>query len=429
MNAADALSMAGSNLLRRKGRTALTAAGVVVGVAALVLMVSLGLGLRRQILRLFQTDDALRTLSVTRVKADGGKSKPVRFNLFQLGGQIVPIAEKDLAEIQEIPGVALALPDLNMLLRVSVGLEEGPAVVDFFPVAGVAPSEEARFREVLVAGRMWGRPDEKACLLPTSFLEYRLGVKPREVVGRRVTFGAVTDEDEAPPEERVYVVAGVFDSERIGIRGRQIFLPMEGALALRDATKGGFSFFPYKKGTYASAEVFVKDPRDAPDVQKRLQNSGYNVIGALDVIKSVNLIFVIVEGFMACIGAIGLIVALFGIANTMAMAVLERTREIGIMKALGARNRDISRLFLAEAAALGALGGGIGLGIAFLIGKLLNLVARLAFEIPDNVSLFYVSPLLALGSVLFAAVVSVVAGTWPARRAARLDPVEALRYQ
>src|SRR4029077_6057044 len=123
------------------------------------------------------------------------------------------------------------------------------------------------------------------------------------------------------------------------------------------------------------------------------------------------------------------VVSLFGIANTMAMAVLERTREIGIMKALGARNGDIGRLFLAEAAAIGVLGGLTGLGVGGLIGKLLNLIAHAAFELPAHVSLFHVSLWLAVGSVVFSVFVSVVAGWLPARRAARMEPVAAVRFE
>jgi putative ABC transport system permease protein len=428
MNVADTLRMALANLGRRKGRTALTAAGVIVGVATLVLMVSLGLGLRKQVLRLFQTDDAFRTLSVSRIKQDGRPQKPGGFNLFSLGGQLAPITEDDLAEMRKVPGVALALPDLNMLLRASLETEEGSRSVDFFPVGGVAPEEEARYRGLLVAGNLWGAASERACLLPTALLEFRLGLKPRDVLGRKLTFGAMADEG-GTDEELVYTVAGVFDSDRVGFRGRMIFLPMERARAVRRAAKGGFSFFPYKEGTYASAEVRLADPRSANDVRARLRNSGFQVLGAADVIESINLVFLIVEGFMAAIGAIGLVVSLFGIANTMAMAVLERTREIGIMKALGARNRDISRLFLGEAAAIGVLGGIAGLAAGFLAGKLLDVAARGLFDIPERVSLFHVTAWLAAGSVVFSVFVSVLAGILPARRAARLDPVESLRYE
>jgi ABC-type antimicrobial peptide transport system permease subunit len=113
----------------------------------------------------------------------------------------------------------------------------------------------------------------------------------------------------------------------------------------------------------------------------------------------------------------------------MAMAVLERTREIGIMKALGARNRDIGRLFLAEAASIGLLGGGLGLAVGKLLGMMANAIAHPAFDLPANVSLFHVSTWLATGSVVFSIIVSVVAGWLPARRAARLEPVAAVRYE
>lgn len=99
------------------------------------------------------------------------------------------------------------------------------------------------------------------------------------------------------------------------------------------------------------------------------------------------------------------------------------------MKALGARNGDIGRLFLAEAGAIGVLGGGIGLAVGALIGFLLNLIAHPAFDLPPNVSLFHVSLWLATGSVAFSAFVSIVAGWLPARRAARMEPVAAVRYE
>ncbi len=424
MTPADAASFAWGNLRRRKGRTALTAAGVIIGVAALVLMVSLGLGVKRQLLRLFETEDELRTLRVRRVKADNAKRGMGPFAAFQVGGQIVPLTDKDLEEMQRIPGVQLALPDLQMILRLSIDL---PEAADFYPVAGVAPEEEARYPGILVAGRMWSSPGERGCLLPTAFLELQINRKPEEVVGRKITFGAVADGEATQDLE--FTVVGVFDSERVGLFGRQALLPLERAKEVRRATKGGLSWIPYKEGSYGGGVVRVADPREVEGVKARLKNSGYTVFGASDLIESINLVFLIVEGFMACIGAIGLIVSLFGIANTMAMAVLERTREIGIMKALGARNREIGRVFLLEAAAIGAVGGGVGLGMAWLSGLLLNALARKVFEFPDRVSLFHVSLWLAAGSVAFSVFVSVAAGYLPARRAARLDPVAALRYE
>src|SRR6516162_9153422 len=129
MTAGDTIAMAWANLDRRKGRTALTAAGVMIGVASLVLMVSLALGLQRQVVQLFETDESLRTLRVHRVKGDAGRKKAPSFG-FGFDEQMVPMTDKDLEVIRKIPDVAGAWPEFNMFLRVA--LEGGKGTV--YPV-------------------------------------------------------------------------------------------------------------------------------------------------------------------------------------------------------------------------------------------------------------------------------------------------------
>jgi hypothetical protein len=428
MKARDALAVAWTGLSRRKGRTALTAAGVVVGVAALVFMVSLGLGLKRQVLRLFESEEELRTLQVMRVASDTAQKKSVPFLPLPMTGQGVPLTEKDLDELRRLPGVESVTADLDMLLPFKLQTAAGTRSLPL-PVGGADGADERRLRDALVAGRLWTSPDERACLLPKPLLDYRLGAKVEEVLGGAVVFGAAAEEGEPEADALRYTCVGVFDPDRIGIRGRKIMVPHARALELRDRTRGGaFSLVPYRKGTYAAAKVRVADPKASQEVAGRLRHSGYDVLSLSEVVRSLNLVFLVIEGFLLCIGAIGLIVSLFGIANTMAMAVLERTREIGIMKALGARNADIGRLFLTEAAALGALGGAAGLTLGFLGGKLLDAAARRVFDL-QQASFFHVPLWLAGSSLLFSIMVSVLAGAIPARRAARMEPVAALRYE
>ena len=426
MNVGDTFGMAWANLARRKGRTTLTAAGVVVGVASLVLMVSLGLGLQLQVLKFFQTDEALRTLTVHRVKGGEEKKKKAAGPWgFGLDGQMIPMTDKDIDEIRKLPGVAAARPELNMILRVEVEGEKGSIP---YAVEGILPEEEDRYSKHLVGGKMWPDRGARSCLVPNAFLETRLNLKAEQAIGRKVTFSGFLQDEGESSEEDVYTIVGVVDAEKLGFKGRQIYLPMERALSLRER-KAVSPLLPSKRGSYLSAEVYLSDPRLAEDVARRLRSSGFNTLSTVEIIKNINILFLVLECFMGAIGAIGLVVSLFGIANTMAMAVLERTREIGIMKALGARNADIGRLFLAEAGVIGALGGIVGLAGGALIGKMLNGIAHLSFDLPANVSLFHVSALLAAGSVVFSVLVSVVAGWLPARRAARMEPVAAVRYE
>ncbi len=187
--------------------------------------------------------------------------------------------------------------------------------------------------------------------------------------------------------------------------------------------------FLYKKGKYPSAIVKAATPEDVDEVKAQLSNMGYEALATIDIIDMIDTTFLVVEAFMGCIGAIGLLVALFGIANTMAMSVLERVREIGTMKALGARNRDIRKIFLLEAAWIGLAGGVVGIGGGWGLGLILNVIAKSALEMPPGSKLFSVSPWLVLGSLLFSVAVSIIAGVFPAMRAARLDPISALRYE
>jgi len=338
---------------------------------------------------------------------------------------MIPITDKDLAEIRAIPGISSVRPELNLFLRVALEGREGSVV---YPVEGIVAEEEERYRKHVVAGAMWTRREEKVCLLPTAFLEMRVNMKAEDVLGKKVTFSGFLQEEAEPAAADVYTVAGVLDTEAFGFKGRQIYLPMDQALSLRER-KAAHPLLPSKRGSYLSAEARLTDPRESESVAKRLRSAGFATLSAVELLRNINLIFLLLEGFMACIGAIGLVVSLFGIANTMAMAVLKRTREIGIMKALGARNRDVGRLFLAEAASIGLLGGGLGLAVGKLLGMMANAIAHPAFDLPANVSLFHVSTWLATGSVVFSMIVSVVAGWLPARRAARLEPVAAVRYE
>ena len=166
------------------------------------------------------------------------------------------------------------------------------------------------------------------------------------------------------------------------------------------------------------------------EVTRALKELGFGTVTANQLLSRINSVFNIVQIGLGAFGGIALVVAAIGIINTLMMAIYERTREIGVMKAVGATRGTIRALFTAEGGALGFLGGVIGVVVALVLGQLLNFIGARTFlsDYPGfNMSSFSVG--LVLGVVLLTTVISLLAGLYPAARAARLDPVEALRYE
>ncbi len=194
----------------------------------------------------------------------------------------------------------------------------------------------------------------------------------------------------------------------------------------------------YRRNGYQRVIVKVSDPQYALPVQNEITRQGFMAYSAQSILEGLNQFFLVIKVVLGGVGSIALLVAGFGIANAMVMAIYERTREIGLMKAIGARNRDVLFIFLGEASAIGALGGAGGVLLSWGIGALINTIggsyiaAQTAqsgitdFNIPN---LVHISLPLAIFAVLFAAGIGLLSGIYPALRATRLDPIRALRYE
>src|SRR4029079_4588426 len=182
---------------------------------------------------------------------------------------------------------------------------------------------------------------------------------------------------------------------------------------------------------YDSAVVRVDDPVALTAVRKQIQEAGFASISIVDQLEQFRTVFLIIDSVLGLLGGISLLVASFGIANTMIMSILERTREIGIMKAIGAEDREIKLIFFVEAAVLGLTGGVIGVLSAWGVDAIANRLAYRFILKPQGASFvdfFSLPPYLWLGAISFALFVSILAALYPASRAARIDPVRALRH-
>jgi putative ABC transport system permease protein len=187
----------------------------------------------------------------------------------------------------------------------------------------------------------------------------------------------------------------------------------------------------YRGRAYMALSVRVDKPSQVQPAEDSIKNMGFSTFSLLDATRSLRRFFTILDMFLGIFGSLALAVALLGIVNTLVMAILERRREIGIMKAIGADDGDIKALFFAEAGVMGFLGGLVGVSLGWAIGRVINLGTNIYLKRQDMTpETFWSVPWwLVLAAVAFAVIVSLGSGMYPASRAAKLDPVQALRYE
>jgi putative ABC transport system permease protein len=252
-----------------------------------------------------------------------------------------------------------------------------------------------------------------------------------EITGQSPGFSIV-------PREKTFRIIGIVETEpatSVGSFGRgRLLIPMQVAEVLRVAQANdlrGLLRRSSSKQTYESLTVRVKSPTQVKSVEEAIKQMGYGTFSLLDATKSLRLVFAVFDLFLGIFGSLALAVASLGIVNTLVMAILERRREIGILKALGAADRDIRRLFFAEAGVMGLLGGIFGVTLGWLIGTALTFGTNVYLHQRDlpPIDLSSIPWWMVAGAIGFSIVVSLAAGIYPASRAAKLNPVEALRYE
>jgi putative ABC transport system permease protein len=228
-------------------------------------------------------------------------------------------------------------------------------------------------------------------------------------------------------------VAGVLTETR-GESDWSVYMPLDQVKALNEWAMN--RRINYNKDGYSQVIVKVSDVDQVLDISEQITSMGFQAFTPQSFVQGINNFYIILQFIFGGVGAIALLVAAIGIANTMAMSILERTREIGLMKAVGATNRDVLAIFLGEAAGIGFLGGLGGVIIGWLAGAGLNVIAivYLASQagqqggMPPSVAVYtpYWLPLFAL---LFATFIGMISGLYPALRAATMIPVQALKYE
>lgn len=482
MSILDILHLALRNLRQAKLRFALTTMGVIVGVAVIVTMVSFGLGLQSNMLARFKALDLFNEIQVfgqgLSSLAGLDRSRDERRGREQRADKTPKriLDDAGVAEIAAIPGVAYVEPNVNFASYVRANQK----VLSQSIGGANIPNDASRFQQ-FSAGKMISAPNADEAVVSERFTRDFGFEKPADAVGKTLELLA-PDEDnksESAKEEEepanffgipleddgldesnaagikthTFRIVGILNTEikegagQGGLRGLMpgagIYIPLPVAHSWSTTHRGPNSRVAFslartrgalgegQKEGYDSAVVRVSDPVMLTEVRKQITEKGFGSFSIVDEIEQIRTVFLIIDSVLGLLGGISLLVASFGIANTMIMSILERTREIGIMKAIGAEDREIKLIFFVEAAVIGLFGGVVGVLIAWGIDGLANRLAYRFILKPQGASFidfFDLPPYLWLGAILFALVVSILAALYPASRAARIDPVRALRH-
>jgi ABC-type antimicrobial peptide transport system permease subunit len=426
MRLSDTFIAATQNLGRRKVRTILTSIGVFVGILTVVTMVSLGVGIQQQV-----TDTikqlGLQTVFVT-PRISGGQNGAPNVNVAGTGRirPTVPLNNEAVEKIAQVSGV------ISVEVMLSLPTPPGMTVTidgKTLPLSLADRSPQANLFEApttfVAGGALPGSADARGLVLSTRVLQsagYAQADVP-SLLGKQATI-TVT----APRGEQQ-----TFDTTVVGIS--EGFNPAQLGNADKLAIKEWWYNDPNILETdgYSAAIVHTDSLNSATNVSKTIQGDmGFDSATLQTFLDQVNRIFSILQVMLSSIGLLALFVASIGIVNTMIMAIYERTREIGILKALGSSNGEILRMFMIEAGLIGLLGGIVGVILGWGLGIVLNAVIRNYFksqQVPIDAPFFVVTPELVIAALLFATLVGVAAGLYPSFRAARLNPLTALRHE
>jgi putative ABC transport system permease protein len=456
----DTLSLAFRNLRQSRLRTSLTTLGVAIGIASLAGMVSLGVGLQDQVIGRLTQSGVFDSITVT---GGGG-------GLFGLGGPgggrgrgaaggragrqggtaraTLPLDDGAIAKIRALPHVTDAYPSLRVPVQLKVADYTSSTNASGIPDS----SRGVGAFQSITHGAFFPDASAQAAMLSLDLATQINETNPASLVGQTamlsyaVASAATPSADEASSPaslvqrvERPFTIVGIVERDAdAGFAGgglAGLMIPLEQAKAINETMVTNAQSLlrgpSDRPRTYTTVTVRVSGAQHTQDVQTEIKALGLTAFSLNDALQGAKRAFLLLDILLGIIGSIALAVSSLGIVNTMVMSILERTREIGIMKAIGGSDKDVRGIFLVEAATIGLLGGISGLILGWGVGRVINFGANMYIESQGGTTgnLFSLPWWLIAGALGFALVVSLIAGSYPARRAARLDPIQALRHE
>ncbi len=383
------------NLTSKRLRSLLTIFGVVIGIGAIFFLMSFGLGLQHLVTTQVIGDQSIKSLDIT-----SPNSKLIKLN------------DEAVNKIRTYPhvekvGVQYSFPG---------SLKNQGAEIDSV-VYGVDLNYQEISNLTLIAGRLLQNEDFKALVINTSAME-AIGIKDKDAaLGQEIALtvplqSVTTDKKEVSDN---FKIVGVIDSGS----GSEVFLPSA-------------VFNVAGVEIYENARVIADNSSNVGSIRVQVQSSGFETTSPVDTLEQINQIFKFFTFILIGFGSVGMIVSILGMFNTMTISLLERTKEIGLMMALGARNSDMRKLFVFEAVIISFMGALIGIGLAICQGMIVNFFMNQFAKrrgVQESFMLFSFPLWAILLLTGFTVVVGLLVVFFPARRAQKIDPIDALRRE
>lgn len=460
MSNLDLIKMSLGNLWRRKLRTLLTVLGVIIGTASIITTLSLGFGMKEQNNKLLAQMGPVDVIRVV--------SYPIYDPETQTQKDSKPLDDNAVKELEAIENVQATIPTLEV-----DGVDlASKKYSNFAQIIGVDPEKYALLNPEMQWGRFLESSDGEVAVFGGGLKRswYDRNARGGRMNDMRDPDKTIVDLEKDPitmnigesydmdTEQRKYAkthkikVVGEFPEEDWET-AYNVYIPMDFALKLKkeikrendkqkaEETYGGMGYRDRNSTSkYSSIIVKVDDIKNMRAVDEKIKALGYNAQSNLQATDALNKNVESTQKILGGIGAVSLLVAAIGIANTMVMSIYERIKEIGIMKVIGANVSDIKKMFLTEAAFIGLFGGAMGIGVSYIASSIINYLSKKGN--PDEMGgmmgglpmmgegkISIIPIWLVLVALLFATVVGVISGYYPAQKATKLSPLEAIRTQ
>jgi putative ABC transport system permease protein len=478
----DAASMGLYNLRKSKLRTILTILGVVIGIGTLSSMISFGVGMENNVLNSFKNNDLFNGLILTEKKFDVESAMNGETESSEDDNKVQspPLNDSTLKIIRNIKNVEIAYPEIFIPAKIIFGnndiktsVKALPSELNKYPpfnnISFGRFVKKEKINEIVLSDRILKRlkiivkdfentklsDDERkkgfSLLVPDSILGKNIIVITASVndnllfeIASKAIFSGMNNDSARnlkmfKDNEIEFRIVGINMTDKKMIGGsftENAIISLESAKLLPSTDFSSVWDLigrndSSQKGKYNSVYVRVKSPKYVGTVKKQLKKMNYQIFSFIDQLDEIRNNFIIVDMMLSAIGIIALFVAGLGIINTMVMSILERKKEIGIMKALGAAESDIKKIFFVEASIIGLFGGILGLLLGWSVTEIATIVIKA--NIPSgelvNAQLFSFPFWLLGGAILFSIIISLTAALYPAYRAASVDPVIALRNE